>query len=45
MEQVRMAFCLPALPSSRLPQSVQNTREPMADILRFGDEFGVMVSW
>lgn len=31
--QVRMAFSLPALPSSRLPQSVQNTREPMADML------------
>lgn len=33
MAQVRMAFCLPAPPSSRLPQSVQNTREPIADIL------------
>jgi hypothetical protein len=28
-----MAFCLPALPSSRLPQSVQNTREPIAAIV------------
>lgn len=28
--QVRIAFCLPALPSSRLPQSVQKTRDPMA---------------
>jgi hypothetical protein len=45
MEQVRIAFCLPALPSSRLPQSVQKTREPMADMLRFGDVFGVMVMW
>jgi hypothetical protein len=28
-----MAFCLPALPSSRLPQSVQKTREPIADMV------------
>lgn len=32
--QVKIAFCLPALPSSRLPQSVQKTREPMADIMK-----------
>jgi hypothetical protein len=30
--QVKTAFCLPALPSSRLPQSVQKTREPIADM-------------
>ena len=43
MVQVKMAFCLPALPSSRLPQSVQKTREPMADILRFSDRIGTRV--
>jgi hypothetical protein len=29
---VRTAFCLPAPPSSRFPQSVQKTSEPMAAI-------------
>lgn len=28
--QVRMAFCLPAPPSSRFPQSVQKTSDPIA---------------
>lgn len=32
--QVSTTFCLPALPSSRFPQSVQKTREPIADIVR-----------
>jgi hypothetical protein len=32
MAQVSVTFCLPALPSSRLPQSVQKMSEPIADI-------------
>jgi hypothetical protein len=32
MAQVKMTFFLPALPSSRLPQSLQKMREPMADM-------------
>jgi hypothetical protein len=42
--QVKTTFCLPALPSSKFPQSVQNTRDPIADILRWccwrSDSFG-----
>lgn len=33
MAHVNMTFFLPALPSSRLPQSVQNIREPIADMV------------
>lgn len=32
--QVNVVFCRPLLLSSRLPQSVQKTRAPMADILK-----------
>ena len=32
MVQVKIAFASPVDPSSRLPQSVQNTREPIAAI-------------
>lgn len=33
MAHVSMTFFLPALPSSRLPQSVQKMREPIADMV------------
>jgi hypothetical protein len=33
MAQVNVTFFLPALPSSRLPQSLQKMREPIADIV------------
>lgn len=32
---VKMVFLLPVELSNRLPQSVQNTRDPTADILKF----------
>lgn len=32
--QVKMAFCFPAPPSRRFPQSVQKTRDPIAAMLR-----------
>jgi hypothetical protein len=35
-----MVFLLPVEVSSKLPQSVQNTRDPIADILAVvGDDF------
>lgn len=33
MAQVRVTFFFPALPSSRLPQSLQKMREPIADMV------------
>lgn len=33
MVQVKTTFFWPALPSSRLPQSVQKMREPIADMV------------
>ena len=41
MAQVKMTFFFPALLSSRLPQSLQNMSEPMADILTFRDDAGL----
>jgi hypothetical protein len=34
MAQVKVTFFLPALPSSKLPQSMQKMSEPIADMVR-----------
>jgi hypothetical protein len=45
MAQVKVTFFLPALPSSKLPQSMQKMSEPIADMVRGLAVVRVVVFW